>query len=230
MARSIRGVVGGGYYHVLNRGNGRQRIFHKESDYEAFERVLGEALGRYAGVTLLAYCLMPNHWHLILHPRGDRDLPAFMQWMMVTHVRRHHQAHSSRGGGHLYQGRYKSFPIQDDHHFLVVCRYVESNAFRARLMRLGGNWRFCSLHTRGMDKPLVKLSDWPVDRPRQWDKLVNAALPKRQLQSLRVSVNRGRPFGEESWVRRTAKRLGLTQSLNPAGRPKKTARANGKNQ
>ncbi len=97
-------------YHVLNRGNGRMWIFHKAEDFGRFERVLAEGLERYH-VDLLTYCLMPNHWHLVVRPKTDDALGRWMGWVSVTHVRRHHERYHSRGGGHLYQGRFKSFPV-----------------------------------------------------------------------------------------------------------------------
>ena len=120
-------------YHVLNRGNGRMRIFHKAGDFEAFERVLAEGLQRYS-VDLLTYCLMPNHWHLVVRPKTDEALGHWMGWVGVTHVRRYHEHYHSRGGGHLYQGRFKSFPVAEDDYFLALCRYVEANALRAHLV------------------------------------------------------------------------------------------------
>ena len=110
MPRSKRLIEPGFVYHVLNRGNGRMLLFHKHEDFEAFERVLAEGLDRYP-VNLLTYCLMGNHWHLVLRPRRDETLSALMRWIGVTHVRRHHQHHHTSGGGHLYQGRFKSFPV-----------------------------------------------------------------------------------------------------------------------
>ena len=149
MPRTARILRADGYYHVLNRGNGGGRIFHADGDYAAFLRVLAEGLERF-GVELLAYCLMPNHWHLVLRPRRDgRALSRLMQWLGVTHARRHHAAHRTRKGGHLYQGRFKCFPVQDDRHFLVLCRYVESNPLRAGLVRRRAeNWRWSSLRAR----------------------------------------------------------------------------------
>ena len=123
MPRPRRQIIAGGYYHVLNRGNGRMTLFHNDQDFLAFLKVLNEGLERYR-VDLLCYCLMSNHWHLVLRPRRVDALADFMRWVGVTHVRRHHEHYHSRGGGHLYQGRFKSFPIQDDRHFLTVCRYV----------------------------------------------------------------------------------------------------------
>src|ERR1700721_29868 len=124
MPRPRRKIAADGYYHVLNRGNGKMTLFHKEGDFDAFLKVLAEGLGRYP-VELPCYCLMSNHWHLLLKPKSTGGLADLMRWVGVTHVRRHHEHYHSRGGGHLYQGRYKSFPIQDDAHFLTVCQYIE---------------------------------------------------------------------------------------------------------
>ena len=132
MPRRARAIEAGTIYHVLNRGNGRMRLFHKDGDYAAFEQVLAEGLSR-CPVDLLSYCLMPNHWHLVLRPRADQALSGLMSWVGVTHVRRHHEHYHHTAGGHLYQGRFKSFPVQDDLHFLTVCRYIEGNAIRAQL-------------------------------------------------------------------------------------------------
>ena len=141
MPRTARSIEQGMIYHVLNRGNGRMRLFHKEDDYDAFERVVAEALDRYP-VDLLTYCLMPNHWHLVVRPRTDLALGRLMGWIGVTHVRRHHEHYHRRGAGHLYQGRYKSFPVAEDHYFLTLCRYVESNPVRAKLVARAEHWRW----------------------------------------------------------------------------------------
>ncbi len=164
---------------------------------------------------------MGNHWHLVLLPRQDEALGEFMRWIGVTHVRRHHEHYQTRGGGHLYQGRFKSFPVQNDDHFLTVCRYVEANAARAHLVQRAGDWKWGGLSARkAKDKPF-ELSAWPVDMPANWGRLVDERVEEQRLAELRVSVNRGRPFGSEAWVQRTAKRLGLMSTLRNAGRPRK---------
>ena len=222
MPRTARAIEGGTIYHVLNRGNARMRIFHKPGDYEAFERVLAEGLERYA-VELLTYCLMPNHWHLVARLRTDEALGRWMGWLGVTHVRRYHEHYHSRGGGHLYQGRFKSFPVAEDDYFVALCRYVEANALRAGLVERAEEWQWSGLWRRTQKEPKVELplAAWPVERPRNWVARVNRGLNDEQLEAVRTCVERGRPFGSERWVRQTAARLGLEFTLRGPGRPRK---------
>ena len=140
MARRLRVAAGGVVYHVLNRAVGRNRIFDDEGDYLAFEKVLLQAHGCSA-MPLLAYCVMPNHWHLVVSPRKDGELSHYLRWLSVTHTQRWHARRGSAGTGPLYQGRFKSFPIQEDKHFLLVCRYVERNPVRAGLSTKAAGWR-----------------------------------------------------------------------------------------
>src|SRR5690348_16277831 len=125
MPRTARKPAAGVVYHLLNRGNGRMGVFRKDGDYKAFLDVLMEASDK-AAVELFGLCLMPNHWHLVLRPESGKDLPAYLSWLTNTHVKRY-RAHYPRTSGHLYQGRYKSFPVKDDHYFLTLLRYVEAN-------------------------------------------------------------------------------------------------------
>src|SRR5689334_20812986 len=141
MARSLRNTPGGFVYHVLNRAVGRADLFKSDGDFAAFEKVLGEAVKRF-DIRLLAYCVMSNHWHLVLWPAEDRQLSRFMQWLTVTHMRRWHANHKTTGSGPLYQGRFKSFPVQSDEHLLIVIRYVERNPLRAGMTRRAENWRW----------------------------------------------------------------------------------------
>ena len=227
MPRTNRIAPGGWVFHVLNRGNARMAIFENDGDYRAFEGLLCETTERFK-LRLLAYCLMPNHWHLVLWPREDGDLGRFMQRLTTTHVRRWRLHRGSVGEGHLYQGTYKSFPIQQDEHFLTVCRYVERNALRANLAKHAQDWRWSSVAARAMtqaqaereNKPL--LTDWPVDRPRQWLRLLNEPQSKAEMDALHRSVQRGRPFGGAAWEKQAATRLGLESTLRSRGRPRKT--------
>ena len=165
---------------------------------------------------------MPNHWHLLLWPRKDGDLSDVLRWITVTHTQRWHAHHHTAGTGPVYQGRFKSFPVQNDAHFLTVARYVERNALRAKLVTRAEDWQWSSRWRREQPDPKFTswLSDWPMERPKDWMARVNRAHSVSELESLRVSVQRGRPFGDDDWVRRVAKRFGMESTLRPRGRPK----------
>lgn len=222
MPRVPRAAIGGLVYHVLNRANARMQLFAQDEDYRAFERVLMEA-GERVEMRLLAYCVMPNHWHLVVWPHADGELSAFLRWLTMTHTQRWHASHHTVGSGHLYQGRFKSFPVQTDEHFLTVCRYVERNALRAQLVPRAEDWRWSSLWRRmhGGENAQVLLSEWPVPCPWHWLEWVNEPQTQAEVDALRRCVRRGQPFGSETWVRSAAKRLGLESTLQPRGRPKK---------
>src|SRR3954447_7974585 len=210
MGRPPRAAEGGLIYHALNRANARLTLFDDEADYEAFERVLAEGVALQR-MRLLAYCVMPNHFHLLLWPRADGDLSRFMRWLTLTHTQRHHAHRRSAGGGHLYQGRFKSFPVQGDDHFYTVCRYVERNALRAGLAERAESWRWGSLWRAGFPPgtgPGPELSPWPVDRPTDWVDRVNAALSPVEEEAVRRSLRRGQPFGGPDWQGAMASRYG----------------------
>src|SRR5207249_10281707 len=221
MPRRARISTGGLAYHILNRRVGRLGLFDKPADYMAFETILNEAHERTA-IRIAAYCLMPNHWHLLLWPRDDGELSEVMRWITVTHTQRWHAHRESFGTGPVYQGRFKSFPVQTDEHFLTVARYVERNALRAKLVDRAEAWHWSSLWRRGQgDARLTTwLSDWPMERPQSWVARVNQPETAAELEVLRTSVQRGRPFGSQPWVARTAARLGLEATLRSRGRPK----------
>ena len=162
-------------YHVLNRAVARLALFEKEGDYEACERVLTEALNEHP-TRLLAYCLMPNHWHLVVWPRQDGELTEFLRWLTHTHAMRWHAHFGTSGTGHLDQGRFKAFPMQMDEHFYTVVRYVERNALRANLVDRAEAWRWGSLWRRSSATPEKQqlLSSWPLSEPSHWKDHVNA--------------------------------------------------------
>ncbi len=218
MPRRLRVSIGGYVFHVLNRAVGRTRIFRKQRDFEAFEEVLAEAK-QWTPMRVLGWCVMPNHWHLVLWPRRDGDLSEFMRWLTVTHTRRWHAAHRTAGSGPLYQGRFKSFPIQEDDHFWTVLRYVERNPLRANLVRAAEAWRWSSLWYRVQGRAADLLDDGPLALPRRWLQHVQQPQTDAELEALRRSVVRGCPFGEDSWQQRIAQRLGLESTLRPRGRP-----------
>ncbi|MEO6436688.1 MAG: transposase, partial [Tepidisphaeraceae bacterium] len=195
-------------------------IFEKDADYEAFERVLVESVER-TQTRLLAYCVMPNHWHLVVWPREEGELSRFTGWLTLTHTQRWHAHRQSTGSGHLYQGRFKSFAIQEDDHFHTVCRYVERNALRANLVRRAEGWRFGSLYRWKQGTALEKslLCPWPLARRAGWVDYVNAPQTEAELTAIRRSIQRGSPFGDATWTENMARQLGLESTLRPQGRP-----------
>jgi len=219
MPRPRRVTPAGYCYHVLNRGNARQRVFHKEADYAAFLRLFDEAQER-CSMRLLAFCLMPNHFHLVLWPQGDGDVSRWMQWIQTTHVRRYHEHYHTTG--HVWQGRFKAFPIQEDDHLLTVLRYVERNPFRAGLVPGVADWPWSSLRLHAQPDRPAWYSDGPVRRGRGWLAHVAAPQTDAELVALRRSVERGVPYGSAPWQKKTIAKLGLESTLRPRGRPRKT--------
>jgi len=169
---------------------------------------------------ICAYAVMPNHWHLLLWPECDGELAAFMQRLTITHVRRWQEHRGYAGLGHVYQGRYKAFPIAEDDHLVTVLRYVERNAVRAELVPKAEDWSWSSLPGWLRGDPLLWRGEILV-HDEKWLERVNKPLSAGDLQRLRHSVSRGRPFGGEPWTRETAIRLGLESCLRPRGRPRK---------
>jgi len=200
------------------------QLFSKESDYSAFEGLLEETWES-RRLRICAYCLMPNHWHFVVWPEREGELAAFMQQLTTKHVRRW-QLHRRRVGyGHVYQGRYKSFPIEEEEYFYRVVRYVERNSLRAGLVDRAEAWRWSSLWRREAGTPDQQrwLAPWPVACPEDWCRLVNEPQTEAEVEAIRRCVLRGQPYGGEHWVRRTAERLGLESTLRAPHRPKKDA-------
>ena len=220
MPRIARIAPGGIVYHVLNRANGRLRLFKKEEDFLAFEEVLMLAHQR-APIRILNWVIMSNHWHMVLWPERDGDLTRFLSWLTLTHAQRWKHAHDAVGHGHLYQGRFKSFPIEADAHLLTVLRYVERNPLRANLVEAAEDWRWGSCHARQHREHRLSslLCPWPVDRPRRWLELVNQPQTPAEEKLMQTSIERSRPLGTDAWVNKIARRLQLQQSLRPRGRP-----------
>lgn len=210
-------------FHCMNRAVARLTIFEKEADYQVFEQVLEEAHER-VPLRILAYTLMPNHWHLVVWPRDEDEVAEYFHWLTITHTMRWHAHHQTVGSGHLYQGRFKSFPVQSDEHLLAVLRYVERNPLRAGLVKRAEAWRWGSAwHRREKDAIAQELlSAGPIARPTNWAEHVNRSQPEAEVAAMRHCVQRGTPYGSGVWIKRTATRLDLQSTLRPRGRPRKT--------
>ncbi len=207
-------------YHLINRANARAMIFDTHRDYGAFEDILADAKEK-THMRVYAFVIMPNHWHLLVEPRADGDLGRFMKWLTLTHTMRWHAVHDSVGRGHIYQGRYKSFPVQSDEYFLTVCRYIERNPVRAGLVQKPTDWQWGSAWRRSENKDETLLDEWTTPKPDSYDEWLNTSEEKSSLDSIRTSVNRGRPFGQNSWVSDMARTWNLGSSLHARGRPRK---------
>ncbi len=223
MAKHAPIAPGGYVYHVMNRAIARMPLFRKEADFEAFECVMEQAYELHP-IRILDYCLMKDHFHFILWPKKEDELRAFMRWLTSTHTMRWHVAHNSIGRGHLYQGRFKSFPIQPNDHLITACRYVQRNPVRPGVVKRAQDWRWGSLWRRqhGTLEQQAILSDWPVPRPANWLKRVNAPATNEEFDTLRRSLTKSCPFGDPAWRDRTAAKIGLEHTLRNPGRPKAT--------
>jgi putative transposase len=199
-------------------------MFRKVADYEAFQQVIIEAHERHP-LRILSYCVMSNHWHFVVWPRQDGQVTDFFRWLAHTHAMRWRVSRRTVGYGHLYQGRFKSFPVESDEHFLTLCRYVERNPLSAGLVRTAQQWPFSSLWARLHEETEINalLSPWPVERPKDWTDRVNAALSAKELERIQVSLERGRPYGRDTWVKRIVDKLHLEHTIRPEGRPRKSS-------
>ena len=223
MPRIERVDVGESVYHILNRANARVQIFDNKEDYEQFEYILEEAAKKF-DMRLLAYCIMPNHFHLVLCPKKDGDLSKFMGWLTNTHTRRWHVEKGTIGQGHLYQGRYKSFICQNDGHFLTLVRYVECNAKKGNLVKRAEDWRWSSVWRRENFNPKQKrgnfLSPWPVSIPNDYMLWLNEPQTKEEEEKIERSIEKNIPFGRDSWVDKIIKKYNLEQTTRGVGRPR----------
>jgi putative transposase len=226
MPRPLRPIDDGLVYHVVNRGNNRQEVFRKAADFEAFLDALGDLQQR-KPFELYGYCLMSNHFHLLIKPVGD-TISRIMQSLTVSHTQRYHRHYQS--GGHVWQGRFKSPVVQNDQHLLCVLRYIEANPLRAKLVRTAGAYRWSSYAAHGggavddlLDSLITyeEISPYPKVRQRHWSAMVHEPLAERDLTSIRRSTATGLPYGEQAWIGRLAEQLNLELRTRPRGRPRK---------
>ena len=208
-------------FHVINRAVRRWRLFDSDLQYQSCLMILGQALERYPA-ELYAYCLMPNHFHFVVKPTRDGQLSQMMQWFTATHSRRWHLEMGTTGTGAVYQGRFKSFPIENDRHFLIACRYVERNPLRAGLVAKAQDWPWSSV---GSAAAIVKLSEWPIERDEDWLRWLNDLESIDDLKRLRKSLQCNLPFGSEAWSKAIAPGLALRTEVGNQGGIKRSSEA-----
>jgi len=190
MPRTARADLGGYGYHALNRGNGRARVFHDADDYHGFVRLLWQACARLP-MRLVAFCLLPNHFHLVLWPRADDQVGPWMQWLLTAPGHGYRQRYG--GSGHVWQGRFRAFPVEQDDHLLAVLRYVERNPLRAGLVERAEGWPWSSLSLWHLPPLCPWLGAGPVPRPPDWLAQVQAVQTEGELAAVQRSVQRGAP-------------------------------------
>jgi putative transposase len=227
MPRPLRPIDDGLIYHVINRGNNRQDVFRKPEDFRAFLQALADLKTR-KPFELYGYCLLNNHFHLLLRPTGEASISRIVQSLLVSHTQRYHKHY--RSGGHVWQGRFKSPVIQNDEHLLTVLRYIEANPLRAAIVTRADEYPWSSFRVHGLGEfdelvdPLItydELSPYPKVRQRQWDEMVHRPVEEASLAAIRRSTATGLPYGDEAWVKRLAKKLDLDLTIRPRGRPRK---------
>jgi putative transposase len=212
MPRRQREGMAGHVFHVINRGARRQTLFASPDDYRRFQHLMQEATAR-TPMPIYVFCLMSTHFHFVVHPETDEQLPEFMRWLCCTHAKRFNRDHGTVGIGAVYQARYRAFPVQTDAHFLRVCRYVERNPLRAGLVTHAERWPWSSLGQRGHNFDRVAVRPWPIPRPSGWTAWVNQVVTVAEELAIRECLQRSRPYGDEAWVLGTSDRLGLQHTL-----------------
>ena len=218
MPRRLRHSLQGTAFHVMNRAVRRTTLFNLHADYRAFLTLVQTTLGRFK-IRVIAYCVMPNHWHFVVLCDRIEDISNWLHHTTTAHGIRWNLAHGTRGSGAVYQSRFTAVPIQTETSLYRVCRYVERNALRKNLVRSAEDWEWGSLHAHCQNCYAIPLHRWPILRPQNWIEIVNQPENQAELDALRETIRRNQPIGEPSWQKAVAPFIGA--SMRPIGRPKK---------
>lgn len=196
MGRKNRFAPPGFSYHVVNRGNDRKTIFHQQAEYAAFMGMLA-AKARTFDVHVYGYCLMPNHFHLLVEPLVEDALSEFMQRLTCGYACYFRRVTDTVGYGHVVQRRFWSCPAQDETAFLSILRYIEANPVRAACVPTADLWPWSSFTERRSGGRRI-LTPLPVMLPDEWPLLVNAPQPAEVLEQIRKDLvpSPGRPRKE----------------------------------
>jgi REP-associated tyrosine transposase len=223
MPRHSRVSPDGFVQHVLNRGDHRETLFHKPGDFRAFLIAVAETACRIP-MRILAYCIMRNHFHLLLWPYRGADLPDFMHLLMSIHISRYLRHYPPASPGHIYQTRYFNSIVETGSSVLAVAKYVETNALSAGLVRRAEQypWSSASPTALNFDERPV-LAEWPIAKPPEWLTLLNLRTPAQDLKRIQRSASRGAPYGSPAWVDRVVKQYSLEHTIRRCGRPTREA-------
>jgi putative transposase len=218
MPRHKRVSPDGFVQHVLNRGDHRETLFHKSGDFRAFLLALADTARRIP-MRILAYCIMRNHFHLLLWPYKGVDLPDFMHLLMSVHIGRYLRHYPPASPGHVYQSRYTNSIVENGGSLLAVAKYVEANALTADIVKRAEDYPWSSASPLALDDDRPVITDWPVPKPAQWSALLNLRTPAQEMKRIQRSAARGAPYGSPAWVDRVVKEYGLEHTVRRRGRP-----------
>ncbi len=222
MGRPPRNSQGGTIYHVIGQGLKPKPVFRSTEDYREFDVTLAQAVDRF-DARLLAYCVLPKHWHLVLIPRKDGDLSKLMAWLTTTHSARWHTKPRRAGTGGLYERRFRSFPVQDTTKLHDIIQFVESHPLRSGIVEEPNDWPWSSVSRRGNESatsgPMLSIP--PVPLPLDWTEQLSLEMSTATLDQIKHCILRSCPYGDAGWVQKTAAKLSLESTLRPRGRPKK---------
>jgi putative transposase len=218
MPRLARLVVPGIPHHVTQRGNRRQPTFFSEADYALYLRLLGQFCGK-AGTAVWAWCLMPNHVHLILVPAHEDGLRAALGEAHRRYTRHVNEREGWRG--HLWQSRFASFAM--DERWLIACaRYVELNPVRAGLARRPEDWRWSSARAHlGLGRDGVTQAAPLLERVGDWRELLAGGMDEAAREAIRAGERTGHALGGEDFLERLAEASGREVRPRPRGRPRR---------
>jgi len=227
MPRVARVTIPGAPHHVTQRGNNRQVVFRTDDDRRAYLALLREQAEAY-GLEVLGYCLMANHAHLVVVPRGPDSLAKAIgrtHWLYAQYVNRRR-----RRSGHLWQGRFFSCAL-DEARGWEVLRYVERNPVRARIVRCAWRypWSSAAAHCGAAASGGLLAGDrwrraWDAGRWKEW---LRQPEGEEHVRALRVSTSTGRPLGSDSFLSKLERTLGRRLRPRPVGRPKVTDKDRG---
>lgn len=218
MPRHARVSPDGFVQHVVNRGDHRETLFHKPGDYRAFLRIVAE-VAHVVPMRILAYCVMKNHFHLLLWPHAGEDLPVFMHRLMTVQIKRYLSHYPPASPGHIYQGRYTNSLVELGRPLISVARYVEANALMAGLVDRAQEYPWSSASPLAEEPERPDLSAWPMPKPVDWLKLVNLRTPLDELKRIQRRAARGAPIGSADWTTHVVQTYGLEHTMRPPGRP-----------
>jgi putative transposase len=219
MPRRPRGATGKFIFHVLNRAVEGTVLFETPDDYRRFLDILVAGM-RLFPVRVFAYCLMPNHWHIVIWPCTDEALSGFMRWVTAMHAQSWRRFRGSEGRGAVYQGRYKAIAVQDDRHLVRLVLYVERNAKRGGLVERAEAWPWTSASPLSGSPARPELTAWPIPRPADWLAWLNAPENPRLLKVIRRSVRANRHYGSLAWRKKTGLTLDWREGHRRPGRPR----------